>query len=100
MNMSLLEPITVDNIHELQPGEWIWDNKDTERNKHGRSLALEYTPIIEPYGFRQIHILDLNGFMQWQFKPFMLTTIHSGYGSSYTWTYWAEGRFYRFKREE
>lgn len=96
MNMSLLEPITIDNIHELQPGEWIWDNQDTERNKHEQSLT--YNPIIEPYGFRQVHILHLDGFMRWHFKPFMLTTIHSGYGASYTWTAWTEGRFYRFKR--
>ena len=32
--LNLLEPITYENLHELHPGEWIWDDeKGPQRSK-------------------------------------------------------------------
>lgn len=94
--MNLLEPITYDNIQELNPGEWIWDNKTLSRDIHDRSLCQE--TITEPVGFRQIHIMDkddVKHFKAYGTPPFMLSDID--YSSGNKWVYFEEGRFYRFK---
>lgn len=92
--MQFLTPITRENLCELQPGEWIWDNKQIERRAHKRSLGDEF--ITEPIGFRQIDILDLDFISG---KPFMLSNSYSGhYGCDRSWTYFEEGRFFMFKR--
>lgn len=92
--MKLMEPINMDNMHELKPGEWIWDSECVNRREHRRTLYQE--TIIEPIGFRQIHILDLDLFPRWSSKPFMLSTID---GDGYIWQYFQIGRFYKFKKE-
>ena len=98
MNMNLLELITTDNIHELQPGEWIWDNKLIERTEHAASI--DPKPIVEPIGFRQIDILDLKDFHRFSWTPFMLTNIDSSYPHRpHSWVYWENNRFYRFRKE-
>ena len=98
MNMNLLELITTENIHELQPGEWIWDSKLIERREHARSL--NHKTITEPIGFRQIDILDLKVFQRFSWTPFMLTNIDSSYPHRpHSWVYWENNRFYRFKKE-
>ena len=95
--MQFLTPITRENLCELQPGEWIWDNKMTERNVHERSLGNDM--ITEPIGFRQIDILDVDYFISG--KPFMLSNSYSGYyGYGTSWTYFEEGRFFMFKRDK
>ena len=94
--MELLEPITYENMYELKPGEWIWDNSMVVKRVHKRTLDDEI--ITEPYGFRQIHILDLTGFGSWHSQPFMLTTIGTDYYGQ--WVYFMVDRFYRFKRQE
>lgn len=95
--MNLLEPITYDNIHELKPGEWIWDDKPKTRRQHRRSLSKD--TIIEPTGFRQIHIMDeddVRDFKWCNASPFMLSTIDDD-KINYVWANFKEGRFYRFK---
>ena len=92
IDMKLLEPITMENIHELNPGEWIWDNKTVFKREHVRSLGGDV--ISEALGFRQIDILDLDLFPKWGNKPFMLTD-----GSSRsTWERFESDRYFRFKR--
>lgn len=93
--MNFLVPITLENLYSLQPGEWIWDNKQVKRRVHKRNLNGE--TIYEPAGFRQIDILDLDLFPRWSSTPFMLSEIDSGRSS---WVYFEEGRFYMFKRDE
>ena len=90
-----LVPITRENIYTLKAGDWIWDDKPIERREHRRSLSSE--TITEPIGFRQIHILDLDGFHSWNSKPFMLSDIDSNHPSGYSWTYFEENRFYMCK---
>ena len=90
----LLEPITNENLKDLNSGDWIWDNKMISRRKHQRSLNCEY--IQEPMGFRIIHILDLEDYPRWSSKPFCLSDIDSAFGA-YSWTYFEEGRFYKLK---
>lgn len=90
--MNLLEPITYNNIQELKPGEWIWDNKPQTRRQHRRSLSEE--TITEPAGFRQIHIMDEDDVRL--FMLFKLSTIDKD-RINYEWVHFKEGRFYRFK---
>ena len=107
--INLLEPITYENIKELSPGEWIWDNKQIEKLPHIRTL-FEKLPhirtlsndstIFEAAGFRQIHILDLYC-LRFSNKPFMLSLAANGLRYQQfisEWVYFEEGRFYRFKR--
>ena len=97
--INLLEPITHENIKELSPGEWIWDNKQIEKLPHIRTLSSDST-ISEAAGFRQIHILDLDNL---KFSnPFMLSSSANGlrYRQFISeWVNFEEGRFYRFKKE-
>ena len=98
--INLLEPITYENIKELSPGEWIWDNKQIEKCPHRRTLSSDST-IFEAAGFRQIHILDLDN-LKFSNKPFMLSLSANGlrYRQFISeWVYFEEGRFYRFKKE-
>ena len=104
MNIQLFEPITYQNISELIPGEWIWDNKIESKLAHEVSMCQDKF-ILEPVGFRQVHILRLDDFPMFTSKPFMLSTglflnkdgsIHCS-SSPYLWEYFEEGRFYRFK---
>lgn len=92
-----LVPITRENIYTLKPGDWIWDDKLIERREHKRSLYDE--KITEPIGFRQIHILDFDGFHSWNNKPFMLSDIDSDH-SGYRWVYFEENRFYMCAEKE
>lgn len=95
--LELLEPITYENIHELKPGEWIWDNKITKRDEH--RLSLHYENIEEPYGFRMIDILDIDNLV-YGGRPFMLTCVLEGrYSSDRKWVYFETGRFYKFKKK-
>ena len=96
--MHLLEPITRDNLCELQPGEWIWDNKQIERRAHKRSLGDEF--VTEPVGFRQIDILDLDLYPRYSSKPFLLTNLHFDHAHSASWEYFEEGRFFMLKRDK
>ena len=91
---SIFEPITCENLHELQPGEWIWDNKLVFRRAHKRTIYPD--TIEEPIGFRQIHILDIDSIPY--LKPFMLSSIegHHGY---HIWENLEEGRFYKFRKD-
>lgn len=91
--LSMMEPITYENLNELKPGEWIWDTNLIERRPHKRTLGEEL--IIEPIGFRQIHILDLDD-IAFTRKIFMLTNIDYGI-TGYKWEYFEVGRFYKFK---
>ena len=92
--MQFLEPITYENIQELEPGEWIWDNKIVERDIHERNLT--YKTINESMGFRQIDILDLDGFGgAFNHRPFFLSNVDR-YGCR--WESFKENRFYRFRR--
>ena len=93
VDMDLFEPITMDNISELEPGEWIWDNHMVSRREHRKCFGEE---IIEPTGFRQIDILDLDLFPRWSSRPFMLSSIDHRHGA--TWTRFENNRFYKFKR--
>ena len=98
--INLLEPITHENIKELSPGEWIWDNKQIEKCPHRRTLSNDIT-IFEAAGFRQIHILDLDN-LKFSNKPFMLSLSANGlrYRQFISeWVYFEEGRFFRFKKE-
>lgn len=97
-NLDLFELITYENIHELQPGEWIWDNKQQARRVHKRSIYNE--SIVEPIGFRIVNIIDLDGFYRFHSKPFMPSSIDNiGFGSGMTWEYFELNRFYKFKKE-
>ena len=92
---NLMELITYENIHDLHPGEWIWDSKRHARRAHKASVYIEST--VEPIGFRQIHILDLAGFGVYSSKPFVLSSIdNTGFGRGTEWVYFEEGRFYKF----
>lgn len=91
--LDLLEPITCENILELTPGEWIWDDKSTIREAHKASIYSE--SVVEPVGFRQVHILTAEYFSRYGIKPFMLSSIDT----AAEWLYFEEGRFYRFKRK-
>lgn len=94
---DLFELITHENIHELQPGEWIWDNKIEARRAHKRSLYNE--SVLEPIGFRQVHILDLETHPMT--KPFMLSSIDNiGFGNGNAWVFFEPNRFYKFKKEK
>ena len=98
--INLLEPITYENIKELSPGEWIWDNKQIEKLPHIRTLSNDST-IFEAAGFRQIHILDLDR-LRFSNKPFMLSLAanevrYRQLGCA--WECFEEGRFYKFKKE-
>ena len=98
--INLLESITYENIKELSPCEWIWDNKQIEKCPHRRTLSSDST-IFEAAGFRQIHILDLDN-LKFSNKPFMLSLSANGlrYRQFISeWVYFEEGRFYRFKKE-
>ena len=90
--MKVLEPITAENLSELRPGEWIWDNNRVSKIAHKRSLKQE--KIFEPVGFRQIHILDLAEYPRFTDKPFMLSDVYRGKN---TWERFVEGRFFKFK---
>lgn len=90
INPDLFEPITYENLHELEPGEWICDDKPIRKREHCRSWNSKY--IDEPIGFRQIDILDTSPYLS---KPFMLT---NGKDGKTLWEYFQLGRFYRFKR--
>ena len=94
--MKFLEPISPYNIYQLEPGEWIWDNKLVTRRIHERCLDDKTT--VEPIGFRQIDILDLKSFGVFNSRPFMLSSIDNIEGSR--WECFEPGRFYRFKKEE
>ena len=94
----ILEPITYENIHTLKPGEWIWDDKEVEKNVHRRSLGGE--TLFEPIGFRQIHILDLTHFGTFNFQPFMLShydRVDDWRPGRAHWEYFEEGRFYKLE---
>lgn len=93
INSGYLEPITEDMVEELKEGEWIWDNKLVTRREHTQTLWPD--AVEEPYGFRQIHILsDL--WPRWSSMPFMLSDHDRG---GYTWEYFEDGRYYRFKKK-
>ena len=93
--LNLLEPITRDNLKELHPGEWIWDDKDHARRAHKASIYNE--SVVEPIGFRQIHVLDLKNYPRFSSKPFMLSSIDNiGFGRGDEWVYFEEKRFYKF----
>lgn len=92
-----LELITEYNIQDLEPGDWIWDDKLALRVEHKRSLNRHQ--IMEPSGFRQIHILDID----WSYglrysKPWMLSTFDDWRGG-YAWEIYDYNRFYKFKKE-
>lgn len=91
-----LIPITRENIYALKPGEWIWDDKLIKRKVHRRSLGNE--TISEPIGFRQIHILALDGFATGIAKPFMLSDIDGYMPGGPRWVYFEVGRFYMLAR--
>ena len=92
---DLMEPITPENLHELTPGEWIWDNETISRRVHKKQISDER--IREPIGFRQIHILDAddNGYGK---RPFMLSTID--FRDNHMWECLKPNRFYKFKKEK
>lgn len=93
--LNLLEEITYENLHELHPGEWIWDSKRHARRAHKATIYID--SIVEPIGFRQVHILDLKMFPTYSSKPFMLSSIdNSGFGRGTEWVHFEEGRFYKF----
>lgn len=97
MITDLLELITEENIYELQPGDWIWDNKLIERRAHKRTIHSE--TITEPMGFRQIHILDIDTQYGLIYsKPFMLSSVDGLYHTSY-WEIFELNRYYKFKKE-
>lgn len=93
--LDLMEPITPENLHELTPGEWIWDNETVSRRIHTRQLGDDR--VTEPIGFRQIHILDADENRYWM-QPFMLSTIDSR--DSHVWVHLIPNRFYKFKKEK
>lgn len=92
---EFLEPITESDVFDLKPGEWIWDNRNITRMRHKLSFRLIDT-VTEPIGFRQIDILDLNGFGTLENnRPFRLSCIDNDVGE---WVCFSEGRFFKFKR--
>lgn len=93
--IDLMEPITPENIHELTPGEWIWDDEIISRRIHKRQLGDER--IKEPIGFRQVHILDADENRYWM-QPFMLSTIDSR--DSHVWEHLEPNRYYKFKKKK
>ena len=96
MNMlDLMEPITPENLHELTPGEWIWDNDAISRRDHKRQIS--DGRVTEPIGFRQIHILDADENRYWM-QPFMLSTIDSR--GSHVWEHLEPNRYYKFKKKK
>lgn len=86
VNREFLEPITSDNIGELNPGDWIWDDWDIFRL--GRKEAI---------GFRQIEVMNLRDFEVWHNNPFLLSSIDN---TEPSWAYFAEGRFFKFKEKK
>ena len=92
--MKILEPITAENLNELRPGEWIWDRQLIVKNAHKRTMRVE--TIIEPVGFRQIHILNVDDYPRKTTKPFLLSDSIQG---GNFWTEFKEGIFFRIKRE-
>lgn len=93
--LSMMEPITYENFNTLKPGDWIWDNNLVERRDHKRSLANERHS--EPFGFRQIHILDINDNGYFGCQPFMLSANWDSFNYGAVWTYFELDRFYKFK---
>lgn len=91
---SIFEPITFENVRELQPGEWIWDNKMIFRRAHKKSIYPDY--IEEPIGFRQINVLDIDSVPY--LKPFMLSAIDGDRGY-HLWECLEDGRFYKFRKD-
>lgn len=97
INPELFEPISKDTLSKLKPGEWIWDNKRQARRAHIQSIYNE--SVVEPIGFRQIHILSLNGFPMYSCRPFMLSSIDNiGFGRGTEWVAFEENRFFRIKQ--
>ena len=96
---DLFEPITVENVSDLRPGEWIWDDRIIRRRIHKRSLGEDYA--YEAIGFRQIHILDVGEYRNVYYKkPFMLSTIDDPYSrTNHEWVALEPNRFYKFKKE-
>lgn len=92
--LDILEPITEENIHELKPGDWIWDNQEIIRDEHRASPWPN--KIIEPYGFRQVDILDVSH-LRWSGKPFKLSCANDG-SSGCEWVYFRHDRFFKFKK--
>lgn len=93
--LDLMEPITPENLHELTPGEWIWDNDTISRRDHKRQICDDR--VTEPIGFRQIHILDADENRYWM-QPFMLSTIDSR--GSHVWEHLEPNRYYKFKKKK
>ena len=95
--MELLEPITRDDICDLEEGEWIWDNKLHFHRAFGRNI--ERREIRIPIGFREIQILDTELYPRYSSKPFMLSgSNHNGKGGC-EWVHFEEGRFFRLRKE-
>ena len=93
--LNLLEEITYENLRELHPGEWIWDSKLHARRAHKQSIYNE--SVVEPIGFRQVHVLQLRDYPMFSDKPFMLSSIdNTGFGSGTNWVRFEQGRFYKF----
>ena len=85
--MKVLEPITAENLSELRPGEWIWDNKKVRKHPGER--------IYEPIGFRKIGTLNVDFYFTGSNpSPFSLSSIQKGRD---IWVKFEEGRFFRFK---
>lgn len=95
LNLDIFEPITNENLSELVPGEWIWDNQNTRRRLHEKKLHAEL--IEEPAGFRQIAILDLDLYPKYSRHPFMLSTIDK-YNSNTEWCPFEPDRYFKFKK--
>lgn len=90
INLDILEPITYENITELKGGDWIWDNKTIERRAHKYGLGDDV--VMEPIGFRKLHLIDLKWSNQMMLSSF--DKLRSGY----FWEYFELGRFYRFRK--
>lgn len=94
-DMNLFEEITPENVMDLKPGEWIWDNELIKRDEH--RVCLNAKQIDEPIGFRLIRILNLKDAGGYYTKPFFLSSID--HGTSDFWTCLEPKRFYKFKKE-
>lgn len=96
--MNVMEPITKDNIDDLRPGEWIWDNKRVKRPTHYLAMYPNTDGAkfgtYEPIGFRQIHILDVPAIATTR-QIFKLSTNSAE--RAYTWEQFEENRFYKLK---
>lgn len=96
---TIMEPITYENINELEPGDWIWDNMPVEKRAHERTPInrIEDVRITEPYGFRQIHIMEKEPTTT--NTPFALSTTAIPSYANYEWVFFEDGkdRFYKFK---